>query len=228
MRRTTSALIAAVLALMVCLPAQIGQTPKQALSPQMYSQMKGDSDKLDSVIEDQKAMMAQHGRISDKLDNLIPIISANTAHLTAIDQRVFSLEKRLSDHEAGQVAQPVTIAVLETKVDGLVWLARGIVGLLLASLGGGFLWFRKQINGQIRSMISGGIQHQETMAKLEEQSAAMQNVAAKSSLAHEAAATSAVAAARAASEAAEGRKEAKLFRDTFEPVVHKLENGGNK
>ena len=222
MRRTTGALIVAVLVLMVCLPAQIGQSPKQALSPQMYSTLKGDSDKLDSVISDQHMMIVQHARIVEKLivqhariveklDVLIPIISASTMHLTALDQRVSTLETRFDRHEAGQVTQPTSIAVLETKVDGLVWLARAIAGLVIASLGAGFLWFRRQINEQVRGMVRGGVQHQETITRLED-------IAAKSDKAHD-------AAAKGMELASEGRTEAKRARETLDTVVLRMENG---
>ena len=210
-RRTTGALIVAVLVLMVCLPAQIGQSPKQALSPQMYSTLKGDSDKLDSVISDQHMMIVQYARIVEKLDVLIPIISANTMHLTALDQRVSTLETRFDRHEAGQVTQPTSIAVLETKVDGLVWLARAIAGLVIASLGAGFLWFRRQINEQVRGMVRGGVQHQETITRLED-------IAAKSDKAHD-------AAAKGMELASEGRTEAKRARETLDTVVLRMENG---
>ena len=214
MRRTTGALIVAVLVLMVCLPAQIGQSPKQALSPQMYSTLKGDSDKLDSVISDQHMMIVQHARVVEKLDVLIPIISASTMHLTALDQRVSTLETRFDRHEAGQVTQPTTIAVLETKVDGLVWLARAIAGLVIASLGAGFLWFRRQINEQVRGMVRGGVQHQETITRLED-------IAAKSDKAHD-------AAAKGMELASEGRTEAKRARETLDTVVLLMENGAER
>ena len=218
MRRTTGALIVAVLVLMVCLPAQIGQSPKQALSPQMYSTLKGDSDKLDSVISDQHMMIVQHARIVarivEKLDVLIPIISANTMQLTALDQRVSTLETRFDRHEAGQVTQPTSIAVLETKVDGLVWLARAIAGLVIASLGAGFLWFRRQINEQVRGMVRGGVQHQETITRLED-------IAAKSDKAHD-------AAAKGMELASEGRTEAKRARETLDTVVLRMENGAER
>ena len=217
-RRTTGALIVAVLVLMVCLPAQIGQSPKQALSPQMYSTLKGDSDKVDSVISDQHMMIVQHARIVarivEKLDVLIPIISANTMHLTALDQRVSTLETRFDRHEAGQVTQPTSIAVLETKVDGLVWLARAIAGLVIASLGAGFLWFRRQINEQVRGMVRGGVQHQETITRLED-------IAAKSDKAHD-------AAAKGMELASEGRTEAKRARETLDTVVLRMENGAER
>ena len=213
-RRTTGALIVAVLVLMVCLPAQIGQSPKQALSPQMYSTLKGDSDKLDSVISDQHMMIVQHARVVEKLDVLIPIISASTMHLTALDQRVSTLETRFDRHEAGQVTQPTTIAVLETKVDGLVWLARAIAGLVIASLGAGFLWFRRQINEQVRGMVRGGVQHQETITRLED-------IAAKSDKAHD-------AAAKGMELASEGRTEAKRARETLDTVVLLMENGAER
>ena len=139
MRRTTGALIAAVLALMVCLPAQIGQTPKQALSPQMYSTLKGDSDKL--------------GHIEDVIDRLAPIISANTAHLAALDQQMAAeqaarreLEARLDRHEAGQVSQPTDVAVLKTQLNAVIdgqrqdravasWILTGVGSLLLGLIG---------------------------------------------------------------------------------------------
>jgi hypothetical protein len=145
MRKVASTLTILVLVLLIGSPAQVqvGQSPKQTLSPELYRSMRGsDSDKLDTVIRQQEIFSYQHTKMMEKIDSLIPTISRNTQHLEAIDQQMAAeqtarreLQAQLDQHVSGQVNQPISIAVLTAQLDTVrsvgIWILTGVGGLLL-------------------------------------------------------------------------------------------------
>jgi hypothetical protein len=149
MRRVFSIFTIVVLVLLIGSPAQVGQTPKQALSPQMYQSMKGDGDKLETIVKQQDMVLGQHARMMDKLDSLIPVISRNTEHLADLDRQMAAeqaarkeLQAQLDSHVAGQLAQPTSIAVLTAQLNSVIegqkqdravatWILTGVGGLVL-------------------------------------------------------------------------------------------------
>ena len=187
--KATSIVAIIVLVFLIATPAQISRSPKDNMSPQLYSSMKSDSDKLDSLL-------AQHAKMMDKVEAVLPVISQNTEHLRNIDQRISydeqlhdKLEARITAHERDGSQDPVSIAKLQTKVDGIAddmstvkraggWLAASVGGLFF--LGGGIVvrrylgrnlppsWAREESNHQVEYRAK-------TSAKLDEVKAAAEN-----------------------------------------------------
>ena len=132
MRRLAGVLTIVVLLLLTGSPAQIGQPPKQALSPQLYQGMKADSDVL--------------AEMQKQISNLSAIASGNVQHLLAHDQRISSLEDRFEKHELGGASAPTSIAVLQSQLNSVIegqkqdravatWILTGVGSLILGLLG---------------------------------------------------------------------------------------------
>ena len=153
MRRLVGVLTIIILVLLIGSPAQVGQSPKQSLSPELYRSMKGDGDKLETIIRQQETFSYQHTMMMKKMDDLIPTIWKNTQHLVALDEQLSTeqaarkeLQAQLDQHVSGQVNQPVSIAVLTAQLNSVIkgqeqdravatWILTGVGGLVLGLIG---------------------------------------------------------------------------------------------
>ena len=141
MRRLAGVFTIFVLLLLTGSPAQVGQSPKDSLAPQLYDRIKGDSVKLDVLMSQHMVMREDVAEIKKQVGALVPIASGNVQHLIALDQKYANLEDRFDRHEIGGSAAPTAIATLQAKLDAVIegqkqdrdvaaWIGRGVIGLL--------------------------------------------------------------------------------------------------
>ena len=96
--------------------------------------------------------------------NAVEWAQFHTEHMTLIQnqvkvlERLYSVEKRLYDHESQQVNYPATLAIIEFKLDGIRMIAQWFIALLSAIIIGGagcfwkFLIHSRAVNSKLDAL----------------------------------------------------------------------------
>jgi len=121
----------------------VGKNPKDVLNPKTLRQITGQPEPVPGSVERQLAYLAAKQQIIlEQLQVVMQLsqqVATNTPRISNLEQRMDGVEASVREHIKAGSSDPSNIAVLQTKVDGIVnsltWVLAGVGSLMLAAIG---------------------------------------------------------------------------------------------